>query len=175
MHAWGKSKLNWGVSGATGGLLRWSGSTGGCRTPAIVVLARWAATVCGDRRKRTRWQGEAHRGTNRAVRPCSDAGVDVGGGVRAEVGRFSWRGHCRDAPGLWVAEIGPRSPCGGGQEARKAQNAPAMRNRIAAGHLPTVDQRRWRLPIRAMAHDAEAQGALGRLLRLGVGPRGACG
>jgi hypothetical protein len=175
MRARCKSKLNWGVSGATGGLLWRSGSTGGCRTPVIIVLARWAATVCGDWRKRTRRQGEAHRGTNRAARPCSDAGVDVGGGVLAEVGRFLWRGRYRDAPGLWVAGIGPGSPCGGGQEVRKAQDAPAVRNRIAAGHLPTVDQRRWRLPIRAMAHGAEARGALGRLLRLGVGPRGACG
>jgi hypothetical protein len=30
-----------------------------------------------------------------------------------------------------------------------------------AEHLPLVDQRRWRLPIRATAHGAEARGALG--------------
>jgi hypothetical protein len=85
MRARCKSKLNWGVRGATGGLLWWSGSTGGCRTPTIIVLARWVATVCGDQRKRTRRQGDAPLFLSR---PCSDASVDVGGSVWAEVGRF---------------------------------------------------------------------------------------
>jgi hypothetical protein len=51
-----RSKLDWAVSSAIGGL-SWQGSCAdGGRTPAAVVPTIWAATVYGNWRKRTRRQ-----------------------------------------------------------------------------------------------------------------------
>jgi hypothetical protein len=88
-------------------------SLGGAPTRGRSVHGAGLPATTSTSRARGDWGG-AYRGMNRVVRLCSDAGVDVSGGIQAEVGRFSWRGRCRDAPGLWVAGIGPGSSCGGG-------------------------------------------------------------
>jgi hypothetical protein len=67
-----------------------------------------------------------------------------------------------------VLQIDPGSSCGDGQGVKEARDAPAARNRIAAEHFPSADQRRRRLPIRAMACGAEAWGALGGCCGLGL-------
>jgi hypothetical protein len=118
------------------------------REPA--QMSQEAKVTLTEGLRRTRTQQQVAGDEDRRRRQ----GGALGGTAAEVIGASSLRGSVRGAPVEVARGLG-------------RPETHRRRNRIVAGHLPSADQRRCRLPILAMACGAEARGALGGCCGLG--------